>query len=367
MMLLVAVPAYSAAAAEELSPEGNKLPEAEKNTELVLLIIADGLQASALSKTASPNIKGLGAAGLYAESVTSVFPEDTQSTISSILTADNPANRQNATGILSILKEKNISSSLFDGSEQFGHLKDLLTFVGEGPYKGSDKLVADSVIDQLSKNETYFNLVIFPELRKVLEEHGANSDEYLKQVSNTDNQVGRILHYLHTRDIFDNSLIVVTGTLGQPPLVMKGPQLKVGAVIPPVNITDISPTLAYLMGLKLTGGKGMVMYNAIKPRQDRTEAYLLSQRVNDLSHAYANALKEKHRLEEEKADVNLQQQKLSHEKQQIQHEIDVRDQEIAALTDKISHMKTGGIIVLVLLAVGYVVEYRILRKKFLMF
>lgn len=364
IIMLITNPAF----AQPTDNQPKVIPQ-EKSTNLVLFIIADGLQGDALNNTAAPNINGLSASGLKTERVTPVYPEDSVLAINSMLTGVSyrQSSESEKPNILSIMESKNIRTGLYDGTEKLTNLTQGISHVAKGPYQGKDQAVADSVLAELGESNTYFNVVIFPELRSVLEEHGANSPEYFKQVTNTDNQVGRILHYLHRNGLYDHSFIVVTGTFGEPPLVMKGPQLKVGTILPPVNAIDIAPTITYLTGIRMTQVDGMVLFNAVKPREDLKETYLLSQRVNDLSKAYATALDGMHRLEQEKIEVKKQQDIVAQEKMAIQQEIDVRDEKIQALSNKIAMMKTGAVVVLIILGLGYYVEYRILRKRFLMF
>ncbi|MBM7855637.1 hypothetical protein JOC37_002039 [Desulfohalotomaculum tongense] len=349
--------------------------EEEKDTKVAFLIIADGLQAKALNNSQVPNIKGLGSAGLKAERVIPVYPEDVLSSIASILTGSTPLQNQGGEKsnilhkptLLKVMEEKGIKTAMFDGTGNLKVLGGGVSHVCKGPFNGKDSLVIENAINELDASNTYFNVLVLPELRPVLEKYGINSAEYRRQVTSTDNQIGRLLHYLHNKGLYEESLVIVTGTCGEPPLVMKGPQLKVGTSLPPVNLTDIAPTIAYLSGLKMKQAEGMVLYNAIKPRTNRSETYLLSQRVEDLSRAYADALEGMHRLEKEKLEVKQLQDKMTEEKQIIQQAIEQRDNKIALLSSKINFMKMTGLLLLIILGLGYIVEYKILRKRFLMF
>ncbi len=348
--------------------------ETEKATKVIYLIIADGLQADVLKSVSAPNIKGLSSAGLSVERVGSFYHDDSSAVIAGILTGSllHQVNTQsmpslNNTGILKLMQNNGIKTSLFDGTEKMAVFKEGLTHACKGPFNGKDSLVIDNVIKEVEEFNTYFNVVILPELKTVAEKYGADSSEYQKQVTATDNQIGRLLHHLHTNGLYNQSLIIVTGTSGKPPLIMKGPQLKAGVVLPPANLTDIAPTIAYLTGQSMKDCEGMVLYNALQPREGGTESYLLSQRVSDLSNAYADALDGMHRLEQEKLEVKEQQMEISNEKQAIQQKIVQRDEKINQLSKKIYLMKMSGILVFAVLIFGYVIEYKLLRKKFLMF
>ncbi len=366
LIISVALAFPACAEPQENSASGE---EQEKATKVIYFIIVDGLQADILKKVQAPNIKGVGSAGLTVERVTSVYPDDTYNVIAGILTG-SLSNRTAALsnpGILKLLQDSGIKSSLFDGTEKMAAFKEGVVHACNGPFNGKDSLVIDNVLRETEEFNTYFNVVILPELRRVAEKYGVDSSEYRSQVTATDNQIGRLLHHLHTKDLYEQSLIVITGTYGQPPLIMKGPQLKVGAVLPPANLTDIAPTIAYLMGQQMKQCDGMVLYNAIKPRADRSESYLLAQRVADLSTAYATALDEMHRLEEEKSNVKQQQEKITEEKKAVQQQIAERDEKIKQLSNEITLLKQLGIIIFVVMLIGYFIEYKLLKKRFLMF
>lgn len=339
--------------------------DTETSTKKIILIIIDGLNDEALKNTTAPNIKGLASAGLQLDKAVPAYPHDTYSSITSILTGTT--GQQEKSSILTLLESQGIKTSIFDGTEKMTPLYKGVSNVVKGPFNGKDSLVIDQVIKELNENGTYFNVVILPQLRQVLEKHGANSNTYKKQITATDNDVGRLLHYLHTEGMFEQTLFIVSGTHNQPPLIFKGPPLKVGITIPPASLMDIAPTVAYLTGTEMKQAEGMVLYNAMKSGGDRGEAYLLSQRVQDLSIAYSQALEGLHRLEQEKTEVRKEQAKVAKEKQTIQQEIEQRDQEIKKLSNKIFLMKVIGIVLLVTFVVGYIVEYLILRKRFLMF
>ncbi|MBO8137523.1 MAG: alkaline phosphatase family protein [Desulfotomaculum sp.] len=361
---------------EETGQNQNKpVDKDQENVAAAFLVIIDGLQAEALNKYMAPNIKGLGSAGIKTSKVITVYPEDSGSSIASILTGAAPSKHQclgdgknlSIPTVLKLMEDKGIKTAIYDGTEKMAAVKKGVSHVCKGPFNGKDSLVVQNAVNELKESSAYFNVLILSQLRDVLDKHGAESVEYRKQLTETDNQVGRLLHYLHKNGLYEESIIIVTGTCGSPPLVMKGPRLKVGTQLPPVSLTDIAPTIAYLTGLKMNQAEGLVLYNAVKSRSDRSDSYLLTLRVEDLSKAYAEALRGMHRLEKEKLEVKQLQEKVTREKQVIEQKIKARDEKISELTVKINLMKITGVLMVLLFGVGYIIEYKILRKKFLMF
>lgn len=352
-----------------------KPQENTKTTKQIVLVIIDGLQAEALQKAATPNINGLGAAGVKVEKVNSVYPDSTEATVASILTGTlpqqhgftGPQDKLTVPTIQTLMEDKKIHTSFFDGTGKLKQLLDTRGYTCKGPFNGKDSLVMDNYLREATASKAYFNIIVLPELRGILQKNGANSDAYLQAVSQADNQVGRLLRYLHQEGTYEQSMIVITGTCGTPPIVMKGLPFGTGLTLPPAGIADITPTLLHVNGINGAKTSGLVLWNALLAGSEQTESYLFQQRVNDLSNAYFQSVQDMLRLQGEKNQVKEEKARVSREKENIQAEIDKRDRKISGLTSRINLIKLAGAVVVGLFCLGYLVEYRLLKKRFLMF
>lgn len=349
--------------------------ETPQVTSKIFFIVIDGLQADTLQKTSAPNLNGIANAGLRCNQMISVFPDTAQATVTSLLTGMLPESHKfiqkgdTFTGktIQQLMEEKKIKTAFF-GAE--GELKKLPAKAGHncsGPFNGKDELVINNLLNEWTLEPAYFNVIVMPELREVLKKHGPKSNEYKMAVTKTDAQVGRLLKKLHDEDSFDNSMIIVTGTLGAPPLIIKGLPFQANSQLPPVSLCDIAPTIGYLNGVKLGKVDGLVLWNSFKEIGGQTKDYLLNERVKDLSEANAHLLQEMTRLQEEKLEVKQQQEIIAREKDDIQRQIEVRDVKIEGLNDRISLYHIIALAALGLFGLGYIIMYKLLRKKFLMF
>lgn len=374
LMMIIVLTTTSLATAEPdtKQPTQGQTPQV---TSKIFLIIIDGLQAETLQKTSAPNINGIANAGIRCNEVISVFPDTAQATVTSILTGLLPENHKfiqkgdNFTGktIQHLMAEKKIKTAFF-GAE--GELKKLPAQGGHncsGPFNGKDELVISNLLNEWNMESAYFNVVVLPELREVYKKYGAKSNEYKMAVTKTDAQVGRLLKKLHDEAGFDNSMIIITGTLGAPPLIIKGLPFQTNSQFPPVSICDIAPTVGYLNGVKLGKVDGLVLWNAFKEIGGQSKEYLLNERIADLSKANAHLLQEMTRLQEEKLAVKQQQEILAREKDDIQREIAVRDAKIDGLNARIGTYHLIALVALGIFALGYIVMYKLLRKRFLMF
>ncbi|CCO07019.1 alkaline phosphatase family protein [Desulforamulus hydrothermalis] len=349
--------------------------DAPRVTSKIFLIIVDGLQAATLQKTSAPNINGMANAGVRAAEVVTVFPDTSQATVASILTGMLPeqhkfiksGSRPAGKTIQAIMEEKKINTAFFGVSDE---LKPLLARGGyhcSGPFNGKDELVINNLLHEWSQSQAYLNIVVLPELHGILDKYGADSNEYKTAVTRTDTHIGRLLKKLHDENSYENSMIIITGTLGAPPLIMKGLPFKESAVIPPVSLCDIAPTIGYLNGIKLENIAGLVLWNSFKEVGGQSEEYLLNERIKDLSLANAKLMQDMSRLQQEKLLVKQQQDIVAREKEDIQRQIEIRDGKIKALEKRISLYHAIALVLLALAAGGYVFLYKILRKRFLMF
>ncbi|MDA8097235.1 MAG: alkaline phosphatase family protein [Clostridia bacterium] len=338
----------------------------------IFLVVIDGLQSGALQRTQAPNINGVASAGIRMSDSLPVWPSNTYTSVASIITGTDPETHgfRDASGqlqkptILQLAEQIKIQTTVFDGT---GELPALAEGTRHYQKANSDEKLIDALIKYLSEKNPYLNLVVLAEPRLALERSGTGSQDYMKAVTEADNNVGRLLHYLHTKGVYDQSMVIVSGTTGQPPIVIKGLQYKTGQVMPPAALVDIAPTLAYTLGVKIPGATGNVLWNAFDPGSLQNGFYLLEQRIRDLSELQIRQGQEIFRLREEQILVQEEKQEISAEKNRTAKAIDRRDEEIKSLYSRISGLKVviGGI--LILAAIGYLLEYRLLRKRFLLF
>ena len=348
------------AAQPSQSPKPREAP-APPEIGLVLVLVVDGLQAGALERADAPSINGLAASGVRVASAGPPLP-DLPAAAAAVLAGGA------AVTVPQQLEARGTKTAFFDGSD--GSLKPLaagVTHYFGGPYGGRNRAVVDALLAELGRQLPYLVVAVLPELRPVLDRSGDRGTEYLEAVRDADVQVGRLLGFLHSRGLFERTLLVIAGTGRQPALILKGPSLREGVVLPPADLADVGPTLAYLMGVELPGTKGLVLWNALTPRPDRTETYLLQRRVEDLSRAAAGMREQMRALYAEREAVEEERRRLAEERAAVAQAIGERDERIRRLEGKVALMGRVGLALAAVFLLGYWLEYRLLRKRFLMF
>lgn len=373
LFTVLCLPANAAPSAGEQGPPPAKQQAEEiEYTKQIFVVIVDGLQSGALQRTQAPNINGVGAAGIKMHGGLAVWPENVYTAAASILTGSDPEAHgfsgpdgalQKPT-IIQLAGQNQIQTAVFDAT---GELEVLAEGARHYRKAKNDEKLIDQVIRDLADHHWYLNVVVLTGPREALDSRGADSREYLRAVTEADNHFGRLLHSLHTGGIFDQTMFFVTGTTGQPPIFMKGMPFKTGQVLPPASLADVAPTLAYALGLSIPGATGLTIWNAFDPGSLQNGFYLLEQRIKELSEVQVRYGQEIMRLKEEQVAVQDEKREIAAEKGRTAEAMEQRDQRIRSLGNRIGVLKMviGGILLLALL--GYVIEYRYLRKRFLMF
>lgn len=343
-------------------------------TRQIIMFVVDGLQAKALQNTSAPNINGLGSAGIRANQVNPVFPDSLLASFVSMMVGSEPEQHgclkpgDSVKGDLlpALLEQQEAKSAFFDGTGTLKSVLRNLNYVYTGP-AARDSDVVDAALGEIEKNKPFFSVLVLPGSGKAMARSGADSAEYLRAVTEADNQIGRVLNRLHQDGTYEKTLLVVTGTAGVPPLIMKGIDFKAGFDLPPVNLTDIAPTIAYLQGVKMPQATGLVLWNALQVGPGRSEIYLLHERVKDLSESNARVTQQGFRLLAEKVSVQEEQSRLNAEKTSYQRAIQHRDEEINKLGLTIKVYRFIVMLILVLFLVALLFQYKVLKKRFLFF
>lgn len=371
MLLMVVFMPWSALALPQVINDVK--PEIQPKTRQVIMLVVDGLQADSVSAARTPNINGLGMAGVKADRVIAMPPDSSESRVYTLLCGsdqeDPPGHGEAGISsrpptLLSRMEKKGIKTAFIDGTGRIESVGADITHKITGPFK-NDGEVIDKAVDLLKKKKPFFTVVVLAGPGGTAGDTGSN--QYLSAVTAADNQVGRLFKQLHIEGAFEETLLIVSGTTGKPPLIMKGKDFLTGAKLPPVCLKDAAPTLGYLLGAGTAESRGQVLWNALKPGADRTESFMLIQRVSDLSTAYAEAMESAARLENEKVAVQREKARLAGEKQSVENEMAHRDSEIKRLNYIISIMKIVGLVGIFIFVLAMVIEYRILKKKYLFF
>lgn len=349
-------------------------PEAQpKKTRQIVILVVDGLQADSVSSAGTPSISGLGMAGVRVDRVSVMPPESAESRLHTLLSGCDPEEniKPDGSGLSSLrptilynMEKKGIKTAVIDGTGNLDLVAAGSTHKYFGPFQNDGEII-DKAVELIKSKKPFITVVVLAGPGK--SSPGPGTKQNPSAVSASDTQLGRLIKHLHVAGTYEETLIVVSGTTGRPPLIIKGNEFLPGTKLPPVCLKDLAPTIGYLFGINMPEAGGQVLWNALKPGPDRSENFMLQQRIMDLSTAYARAVESAARLENEKIAVQNEKVRLAGEKQTVENEIAQRDGEIKKLNNTISIIKITGLFGILVFIATILIEYRILKKKYLFF
>ena len=373
LILLLALLLPGAAAALPPVVTETKPDPPAKNKRIVMLVV-DGLQSGAVSAGGTPSINGLGMAGVRADRVSAMPPDNTEARVFSLLSGTDPG-EHGFTGpkeapkrrtLLSQLEARGIKTAVIDGSGRLEKACGDASYKNFGPFTGDGQVMA-AALEVFRTKKPFLTVAVLAGPGRQMELSGPESKAYQAAVAAADTEVGRFLRQLHVDGTYESTMIIISGATGRPPLIVRGSDFLAGAKLPPVGLKDLAPTLGYLYGFSLPESRGLVVWNALRPAADQTESSMLQQRVKELSLACADAVDAAGRLENEKVLVQEEKSRLARDKKLVEEEIQTRENQIDRLQLTISAFKLAGLIGLILFGTALYVEYRVLKKRYLFF
>jgi len=318
---------------------------------ITVLLLIDGLQQSHLHASRTPNITGLMNSGTVVENVTGI-PAEIKDIVSVLLTGKESIDGHLPANFYSNQADHDIKTIFIDGSGRLNSIARGASVTRTGPFNEHNKII-EAAIKEIRTGGDIFCLVVLPR-------------PSLENLSVTDNQVGLLLNHLRGQDMLNDSLIALTGTTGDPPIVLNGPKIKGGIKVPIASFADVAATVKFLNGQTLPNA-GMVLYEAINPDDVRSRSYFLEQRIKELSEAYARATREVEQMRSEQKEVKRQQLQLDQERARFRSVIEKQQDEIDSLKVKITLFKFSGYLIILLFAIALYIEYRVLKKRFMFF
>lgn len=329
---------------------------------ITIILVIDGLQQNHLKTAKVPNIKGLMKRGTTVQKVADV-PDGISDIVSALLTGTSGTKKETLAEFYSSQRKNGIKTIFIDGTG--GKLESVTqgaSIVNRGPFHEADKIMT-AALKKINPSKNFFCIIVLSQFK---EKNSRSYDKYGQVMSIADNQVGLLLNHLRNLNILSDTHIAITGTTGDPPIILNGPKIQSGLKIPIATCADVAATLSFLNN-QSRYGTGMVLYEAIEPDTTHSRSYLLEQRVKELSDAYARAINQIEQMLNEYEEVKRQQNELDNEKARFRKIIEKQQKEINKLKLKITLFKLAGYMALLIFAAALYIEYRYLKKRFMFF
>ncbi len=362
-----------------LAPVQKVSAEEKSAVKYVFLISVGGLNLEGFASTATLNMNYMAGEGVLDKHTLAVRTDTPESAETSLLTGAEPSAHKHFTAhdsvevesIFDILNKKGRSILVVDGSggklQSFAHSQQEYRKLKSS---ASSQQIFTAAYKSFQKNPAFFNYIYIDDCSDVLLKQ--DQETYHAAIRKFDTELGLFLKKLHDSGKYKESLIIVTSARSsspshQVPLIISGPGVNVNSAISGSMIIDVASTICQLTGLDVpANSRGIPMYAALSIMGDK-KADLSDAWVKDLQKDRLNNWDMNYQLNDELGRTMRQMTAIKEEKQSIFDFAGEREQLIAALKKKLSVERGlwGGLIMLLLL--GYMVEYAWLKKRFLLF
>lgn len=357
---------------EAMGEEGN-------SPEHVFIISVDGLNYEGLISTPTPNIESLAGEGVIDEKSLALRVDTLEAAEASLLTGAFPEEHQHyaekdkleVESLLEALNKKDRSLLFVDGSG--GKLSAFA--YGEKEYlklesNQSDQEVFEQTIKRFNELKPFFTYVYLNDCREAL--LSLDEKAYYKAIKSVDEHLGDFVNYLRKEKLFYNSLIIVTSSRSSSPshlvpLIIHGPDCKSGEKLGETMVIDIVPTVCNLCGFNnLYNSRGICIYDALMLNSE--DMINLSEKwITDYQKDRIRNQKRYFELEDEMDRTLRRMASIKEEKDSIFDFAGKKEKNINKLKLQITMERLIFLIIILLMLFAYILQYRWLKKKFLLF
>lgn len=368
MLGLLAWPGHAAAKKTEPSPNPMKH---------IIVVSIDGLSQETYLACAGDNMKELARDGSATDRCLTVRSETIEAAEASLLTGSLPEEHMHFSrkdpvsveSMLDVMLRSGNSVLVVDGSG--GRLRGFAR--GQNQYAKlnaitPDQKVLDKAADLFIARRPYFTYVYLNDCRSPM----IDQRERALALARIDAGIGRWIQLLKERSIYEQSAVILVSSRSSSdsdlgPLVIRAPGLKSRQNLAGSSIIDIAPTLCALADLEAPrGSSGLTLWNAMQ-RPEAENSKLAEIRLEELQNERLRVWQRYNTTVKERDRYSHQMEEIKEERENVFHFAGERERTIGLLRDQLNRFK--GIIagMTIFFLCGYLIEYRILKKKFLLF
>lgn len=345
----------------------------------VVLISVGGLSYEGFTSTATTNLNYLAGEGTIDRQALAVRTDTMESAETTLLTGAEASVHKHFTvndsveaeSVFDILNKHSKRFLVVDGSggklQSFAHGQE--TYRKLKSTARSQEILAEAY-SVFQKNKPFFTYIYIDDCAESLLRH--DNKTYQHAIRELDTSLGVFLKKLHDSGTYKDTLIVVTSArssspTNQVPVIMVGPGVKVNTAINGSMIIDLASTICHLADLNApANSRGIPIYSAFVAAEDQkqmmADAWIKALQKDRLDNWDMNYL-----MDDQLSRTVRQMTAIKEEKQSIFDFSGEREQLIAGLKSKIIVERIIWIAVVLLLILGFFIEYLWLKKRFLLF
>lgn len=363
----------------ETNVNPNPKPNPKPVLQHVFIISADGLNYEGFVSVNCNNLRHMAREGIMDEKSLALNVDTIEAAQASFLTGTFPNEHKFITSkdkvqvesLFDVLKKNGRTFAIIDGSG--GKLRPLAhsdnSYVALESNK-SDKEVLTAAYNHFEKNSTFLTYIYLNDcMEKLLT---LDEKAYYNSVKHLDQEIGDFLTKLRKKDLYYNSLIIITSPRSSSPsdmvpLIIQGPGCNINLTSTGTMVLDALPTITKLAGIpKPYSARGIPIYEAIDIPADEKE-YMMKKWISELKNERIITWNSYFDIQEELFRSIHQITAIKEEKQSIFNFVGEKEEVIAKLKSRLTQERLIYLGVFSIMLLGYYAEYRLLKKKFLLF
>jgi len=351
----------------------------QRPLEQIFIISVDGLSYEGFVSVPVNNMKHIAGEGVSDAKSMALKVDTIEAAEASLITGALPEDHRHVTAkskietesLFEIIRKLGKSYVVIDGSG--GKLKsfedrDKAYFSCDNA--DSDEKVLEQALAVFNKQKPFLTYIYLNDCRNAL--LALDDKAYYETVRTFDLALGTFINNLRKQDNYYNSLIIVTSPRSsspsnQVPLLMQGPGLKTNTRISNTMITDVVPTICSLLKVENpTGNRGIMACDALLLSYEEQYKYLYKWAASLKSDRVA-AWSKYFELQDTLYQTIYQMTAIKEEKQSIFNFMGEKEQTINKMKGQMRAERIIYLGIVVLMLLGYGVEYKLLKRKFMLF
>jgi len=351
----------------------------QRPLEQIFIISVDGLSYEGFVSVPVNNMKHIAGEGVSDAKSMALKVDTIEAAEASLITGALPEDHRHVTAkskietesLFEIIRKLGKSYVVIDGSG--GKLKsfedrDKAYFSCDNA--DSDEKVLEQALAVFNKQKPFLTYIYLNDCRNAL--LALDDKAYYETVRTFDLALGTFINNLRKQDNYYNSLIIVTSPRSsspsnQVPLIMQGPGLKTNTRISNTMITDVVPTICSLLKVENpTGNRGIMACDALLLSYEEQYKYLYKWAASLKSDRVA-AWSKYFELQDTLYQTIYQMTAIKEEKQSIFNFMGEKEQTINKMKGQMRAERIIYLGIVVLMLLGYGVEYKLLKRKFMLF
>lgn len=347
--------------------------------EHVFLISVEGFNYEGYVSAPMNHLKQIVSEGVVDQKSLAIRTDTVEAAQASLLTGAMPEehsyysrnNNLEVESLLSVLQKKGKTFLVVDGS---GGRMNVFNF-GDEKYASLKSNQTDAEVLQqasaaFSKHKPFFTYIYVNDCMSSL--LTLDEKEYYRSLTSFDTALGNFVTWLRSEKIYNKSLLVITSPRSSSPsdlvpIVLHGPGCRFATEISSTMVLDTATTICSITGMNPpAASSGVPMYDAMV-YEESDKNYLQNKWVADLKKERVAQWNRYYDIQDELYRCIHEMAAMKEDRQSIEEYAGEKDGMIQSLKTRLNREHGIMSAIFILMLVGYLAEYRWLKKKYLLF